>query len=737
VSPAVGPVFAAAALAATAIGWTLLVYRVAVFARHFAAGQPELPGGRRDRPWRRTGATAAQVFGHRQMARRPFIAAAHWLTMMSFFVLVTTLIAATGQVFDPHFELPLLGRWVPYAWTVEALAWLGLAGIGALIAVRGAASRRSLGRRSRFFGSHQWRARYVEATILAVVVLVLWLRGVESQLPGAPGAALFPTTAWIGRVHAGAAPEALEWWVRSLALAKLLVSYAWMVVVGLTPTMGVAWHRFLAFATLWTAKRPDASPALGGLDGVVVDGRAIDFADPDLPETVFERLGVGASTDLTWRDRLAVTTCTECGRCQAVCPAWATDKPLSPKALVGALRDQVWAERQAHDADRPPLVGPSAPDAISQEALWACTTCGACVDICPVGIEHVDHVIDLRRRQVLGLAEFPAELDGVFRNLERRKNPWGMLPKKRLDWAAPLSFDVPVLGVDVASLGEVDYLYWVGCAGAFDERGAATARAFATLLHQAGVSFAVLGSAECCTGDPARRAGNEPVFAELAAANVATLNAAGATKIVVTCAHCLNSLGSEYGPFGGRYQVLHHTELLAELIAAGRLRPGDLPCDAVGGGVGAGAARGADGGAPAGVETGAGPVVVTYQDPCYLSRHGGVTSAPRAVLGAIGNLELREMRCHGRDSGCCGAGGARMWLEETQGTRINARRFGEATATGASAVATACPFCSTMMGDAAAAEASSVAVQDVAQLLLAAAGDRTASCNYVGTARGR
>ncbi|MDR2348110.1 MAG: (Fe-S)-binding protein, partial [Bifidobacteriaceae bacterium] len=534
--------------------------------------------------------------------------------------------------------------------------------------------------------------------------------------------------------------------------------------------MGVAWHRFLAFATLWTAKRPDGRPALGGLEPLVVDGQPVDLADPSLPDAVFERLGPASPADLTWRDRLAVTTCTECGRCQAVCPAWATGKPLSPKALAGGLRDSVWQERHLPDAVRSPLVGPDDGCAISQEALWACTTCGACTDICPVGIEHVDHIVDLRRNRVLVAASFPPELDATFRNLERRKNPWGMPPKKRLDWAAPLDFPVPVLGQDVASLDQVDYLYWVGCAGAFDARGQATARALATLLYRAGVSFAVLGAAECCTGDPARRAGNEPVFADLARANVETLTAGGASRIVVTCAHCLNSLANEYGPFGGRYQVVHHTELLAELVASGRLRPGDLPeanlaagppspcasappaspaplnapaapapapaAAAVGAapapaaaGVGADLdpAAGAEPASSAGAETGpalapaaAGSVVVTYQDPCYLSRHNALTSPPRAVLSAIGNLQLREMPCSGRDSVCCGAGGGRMWLEETIGTRINQRRFGQAVGTGAETVATACPFCATMLADAAGAEGSPVVVQDVAQLLLAA-----------------
>ncbi|MDR2373585.1 MAG: (Fe-S)-binding protein [Bifidobacteriaceae bacterium] len=685
--------FAIAGLAATVIGWTALGWRVVAFARLFAAGAPEVAGSRRDQPWRRTATMAREFLLHRKLARKPLVAVAHWATMFSFLVLVTTLAQATGQLFDPHFDLPVIGRWAPWGWLTEFFAWAGLVGIGVLIAIRLRASRRSEGRRSRFFGSHQWRARYVEATILAVVVLVLWLRGLESAAAGDGDRARFGSTAWIGRLYPQDLPDAvLGLWISTLALAKILVSYAWMVVVGLTPTMGVAWHRFLAFPNLWTGRQADGSPALGALPGLVVDGRAVDLTDPEVDESVFERLGAGRVADLTWRDRLALATCTECGRCQEVCPAWATGKALSPKLLVGALRDHAFGA----EATPGPLVGGESAWAVAPEALWACTTCGACVEACPVGVEHVDQVVELRRHQVMVAGEFPAELAGAFRNLERRRNPWGVLAKKRLDWTKGLDFDVPVLGQDVESLTEVDYLYWVGCAGAFDERGQATARAFASLLHRAGTRFAVLGSAECCTGDPARRAGNEALFATLASANVEALNAAGAgagaAKIVVTCAHCLNSLANEYGPFGGRYQVIHHTELLAELIDQGKLRPQNQP-DGIGG--------------------------LTYQDPCYLARHNGQVSAPRRVLESLPGLELADMSACGRRGNCCGAGGGQMWMEES-GERVNARRFAEARATGADAIATACPFCNVMLSDAAGSAGADTPVRDVAELVLAA-----------------
>ncbi|MDR1394224.1 MAG: (Fe-S)-binding protein [Bifidobacteriaceae bacterium] len=728
--------FGLVGLTVTAVGWTCLALRVGGFVHLFRAGPAELPGSRRGQPWRRTAAMLHEFLAHRRLSRKPLVAVAHWLTMMSFLVLVATLAQATGQLFNPRFELPWLGHWLIYNWLTELLAWAGLGGIVVLVAVRLWAGRARLGPASRFFGSHQWRARYVEATILAVVILVLWLRGIESVLAGPAGWARFATTAWIGRLYPPDLSDAvLAAWVSTLALAKILVSYAWMVVVSLTPTMGVAWHRFLAFPNLWTGRDPNGRPALGGLEALVVDGRVVDLEDPALDESVLERLGAGWTADLTWRDRLALATCTECGRCQEVCPVWqcvtatlsgpaasdtavppataavatsaaapggpaasdtaaplATAAPasttLSPKLLVSALRDHVFGS----EPEPSPLVGGDSKWAITPEVLWACTTCGACTAACPVGVEHVDQIIELRRHQVLVAADFPAGLGTTFRNLERRSNPWGMLPRQRLDWAKGLSFEPPVLGQTIESLDQVDYLFWVGCAGAFDERGQTTARALAELLHQSGVSFAVLGEQAACCGDPARRTGNEALFAALASANADYLNQAGAKRIIVTCAHCRNTLANEYSQFGGHYQVIHHTELLADLINQGRLVPRNL---------------------------GDGIVQVTYQDPCYLARHNRQSAAPRRLLGSIPGLRLTEMAQSGDRTNCCGGGGGRMWWEDS-GPRLGQRRFEQAAMTGADMLATACPFCHIMLADAAATAGSDLPVRDLAELVLAA-----------------
>ena len=343
---------------------------------------------------------------------------------------------------------------------------------------------------------------------------------------------------------------------------------------------------------------------------------------------------------------------------------------------------------------------PTGPGAvIDSDVLWSCTTCGACVEQCPVDIEHVDHIVDMRRYQTLIESAFPSELGGLFKNLENKQNPWGMSARARLDWAKGLPFEVKVWGQDVENLSEVDYLFWVGCAGAYEDRAKKTTRAVAELLDTAGVSFAVLGDGEACTGDAARRAGNEMLFQALASQNVETLNEAGATKVVVTCAHCFNTLKNEYPQLGGNYEVVHHTQLLNRLVRDKRLVPVARPDEEQ-------------------------ASSVTYHDPCYLGRHNDVYAAPRELIGALPGVENREMERSGMKSFCCGAGGARMWMEEKLGTRINLNRTKEAVATGADRIVIGCPFCKVMLSDGLTSEQSEgrareeVEVVDIAQMLL-------------------
>jgi Fe-S oxidoreductase len=431
--------------------------------------------------------------------------------------------------------------------------------------------------------------------------------------------------------------------------------------------------------------------------------------------------GLRTLADLGWNDLLDGFTCTECGRCQQACPAWNTGKPLNPKQFIMGIRDMsVEAEQGLPLIPNSPsaasfgltdvinqaaMLSPIVDNAIPYDAVWDCVTCGACVEACPVLIEHVDKIVGLRRNLVLEDSRFPTELNGAFRNMEGVGNPWGQPPTTRTDWTKGLPFEVPLVA-DVAArgeLGNLDVLYWVGCAAAFDERNRKVARAFATCLDAAGINFAILGQEESCTGDPARRMGNDYVFQMLASGNIETLNRyhMGERTIVTACPHCFNSIGNEYGQLGGTFRVIHHAAFLRELLANGRLRVVDADAGANG-----------DGG------TGRS---VTLHDSCYLTRYNGIVDQPREVLGSIAGLELREMDNRGKNTFCCGAGGGRMWMEETRGTRINEARTSQALATGASTVATECPFCMTMLKDGLEAAQSgtggTVKAIDIAELL--------------------
>jgi Fe-S oxidoreductase len=401
-------------------------------------------------------------------------------------------------------------------------------------------------------------------------------------------------------------------------------------------------------------------------------------------DTVF---GVGEVGHFSWKQMLDFATCTECGRCQSACPAWNTEKPLSPKLLIMGLRDNMFASAT-------PLLGGEGemtalvPNVIDPDVLWACTTCGACVEECPVDIEHIDAIVDMRRYQVLMESEFPSEAGLMLRNVENQGDPWGLGQAKRTDWTQSLDFEIPVITGTIPD--DIEYLYWVGCAGALDERARKGVQATARMLHRAGVTFGILGPKESCTGDPVRRLGNEYLYQEQGRLNIATLDEAGAKKIIASCPHCFNTIKNEYPALGGNYEVIHHAELLEHLVRTGKLTPG----------------TGYSG-------------KVTYHDPCYLGRHNRIIEEPRSVLSAIPGVEQIEMRRCKERGFCCGAGGARMWLEENIGKRINMERMDEALGTGADVVSTACPYCMIMLDDAVRANAKEddVRVLDLSQLV--------------------
>ncbi len=411
---------------------------------------------------------------------------------------------------------------------------------------------------------------------------------------------------------------------------------------------------------------------------------------PNLMEAEdIEGVGAGVVAEFTWKQLFDTDACTVCGRCTSVCPANQTGKPLDPREIVLKLGEVAAATAASPlsppvGADGEITIGSeSVFERIRPEELWACTSCKACDEICPVDIEILDKILDMRRYLALMEADFPSELGQAFLSMENSSNVFGMNQQTRGDWRDGLDFEVPILGVDVDS---AEYLYWVGCAGSFDERNRKVTISTARLLHEAGVDFAILGPGELCTGDPARRSGNEFVFQGLALQNIENLNDLGVSKIVTQCPHCFNTLGNEYPQFGGDYEVLHHSELLMQLVAEDRIVP-----------------------------KGNGQTV-TYHDPCYLGRHNDVYVSPRDVVRKVGNLV--EMPRNGTRSFCCGGGGARMWMEEQTGKRVNLERSQEAVATGADRVAVGCPFCYIMIDDGVKeVGAENVEVMDIAMLL--------------------
>lgn len=690
-------------LAITAAAFALAGHRVLTLVRLGRSGQvvePDRTRGVGTRLW----AVATEVLGQRKLLKWTGAGAAHFAVFWGFVILGATIVEGYGALFDEDFHIPLIGKQAWLGALEDAFVVAVLAGVVAFAAIRWRQSPDRVGRGSRFFGSHTGAAWLVLLMIVNVMWTLLLFRGAQvntGTFPYQEGA--FASEA-IGELLAPMGHESTELLEHVALLLSLGVVLTFLVLVVYSKHL----HIFLAPLNVLFSRRPRA---LGALQPVRSRGREVDFEDPDEEDTI----GRGAIEDFTWKGLLDFATCTECGRCQSQCPAWNTGKPLSPKLLIMALRDHALAkapyllaasdtareglpEAYAAEAARP-LVGTEAQrGVVDPDVLWSCVTCGACVEQCPVDIEHVDHIVDMRRYQVMIESAFPKEAASMMKNLERRGDPWGRGKKARMEWAAGLPFEVRVLaGEELPS--DVEYLYWVGCAGSLDDHARKTSRAVAELLHEAGVGFAVLGRDEGCTGDAARRMGNELLFHELARQNVETLDAAfgdrEAKKIVVTCAHCFNALGNEYPQLGGHYEVVHHTELLARLVAEGRLVPAE-PVDAA----------------------------VTYHDPCYLGRHNRVFSPPRDILGSVPGVRLTEMPRNRERSFCCGAGGARMWMEETLGTRINETRTDEALSTAPDLVTAACPYCIVMLTDGVATRkqqgkaAESVRVTDVSEVLL-------------------
>src|SRR5882757_5530869 len=712
-------------LAVTVIVLAIASRRAWWLYRLISSGQPA--HDRSDQLGARLRTQFVEVLGQRKLLKWTVPGMAHLFTMWAFIILLTVYIEAYGALFDERFHIPLVGHWAALGFLQDFIAVMVLISLAVftVIRIRQAPDRRQ--RESRFYGSHTGPAWFILFMIFNVIWTLFFFRGVEAAAGNFPYTSGAYVSLGIGHLFSGLSAGALAGLGAIGLVLHIGVMLAFLIIVLYSKHL----HIFVAPINVAAKRLPKG---LGPLLPMESRGKPIDFEDPG-EDDIFGR---GKIEDFTWKGMLDFATCTECGRCQSQCPAWNTGKPLSPKLVIMDLRDHLFAkapyliggkeapeegsvevEGHAHDghgvpeAGFPrvtgsgpeqalrPLVGTlEAGGVIDPDVLWSCTSCGACVEQCPVDIEHVDHIIDMRRHQVLIESEFPSELGVLFRNLENKGNPWGQNAKDRLDWTKGLDFKVPVFDGELAD--DVEYLYWIGCAGAFDDNAKKTVRATAELLHRAGVNFVVLGTEESCTGDPARRSGNEFLFQMMAQQNVEMLNAVfegrepGKRKIVTTCPHCMNTLGREYPQLDGHYEVVHHTQLLNKLVRDGKLVPVAAP-----------AGDGQD---------------VTFHDPCYLGRHNGVYTPPRELVGAAG-ATLTEMPRHADRSMCCGAGGARMWMEEHIGKRVNLARTEEALATEAKQIATGCPFCRVMLTDGLtekqnAGEGEGVEVLDVSQLLL-------------------
>ena len=689
-------------LVLTAVAFAIAGRRLWWLKRLGMSGQPapERIQAVREHPGRDVATEATEVVGQRKLLKWTVPGTAHALTFWGFTVLLLTIIESYGALFSRTFSIPWIGHWAFIGFIEDLFAVAVLAGIITFTVIRLRNDPHREGRRSRFFGSHTRAAWVVLGMIFLVIATLLLYRGAQINTGVFP----YPHGAFASQI-VGHWLAPLGYGVNSvLEVVFLLAQIAVVVIFLVIVVYSKHLHIFLAPVNVLFSRRPNA---LGALEPMRSNGKVLDFEEADPDTDVF---GLGKIEDFTWKGLLDMATCTECGRCQSQCPAWATGKPLSPKQVILDLRDHAFAkapyllassdeEREKlpdavkAEAERPLVGTAEAHGVIDPDVLWSCTNCGACVEECPVDIEHIDHIDGMRRHQVLIESAFPVEAAGMLKNLENKGDPWGMGEARRAEWMTELDFEVPV--VDAKIDPDVEYLFWVGCAGALEDRARKTTKAIASLLHTAGVKFAVLGPAETCTGDPARRIGNEFVFSMLAQQNIETLNEAGARTIVASCPHCFNTIANEYPQLGGNYEVIHHTQLLARLVAEGKLKP-------------------------------AGRVEekLTYHDPCFLGRHNRVFTPPREILEAVPGVEATEMhRCKERGF-CCGAGGARMWMEERIGKRINTERIEEALALSPDTISTSCPYCLVMLGDAVSAKKSSgeaketLEVVDVAQLLV-------------------
>jgi Fe-S oxidoreductase len=603
------------------------------------------------------------AFGQTKLLREPLAGMLHFVIFWGFVILLAAVLESIGEGLVHGFSFAFLGPLYPPLIFLEDL-------LGLLVAVSVIVSlfRRLVAppKRLDVSGHAKWDAVLILCLILLVMITMFGQNAARMLVPGGHiEAARFVSASLTGLISADTA----QTWYHVFFWGHMLT------VLGFLNYLPYSKHLHV-LSSVPNVYFSDLSPR-GAL-------KPINLADETLT-----KYGATDIDDFTWKQLLNGYTCTECGRCSSVCPATTTGKLLNPKKIIVDVRARtlekapVLATSDGNGKREEILVHQLLDNFITEQELWACTTCMACVQECPVMIEHVDTIVDLRRGLVLNESRFPEELKTTFSNLERNYTPWGFGHSSRADWAEGM--DIPRM----AEAKDAEVLFWVGCAGAYDARYRKVTIAFANLMKVAGVKFAILGTEEKCTGDPARRMGNEYLAQTLINENVATLNAYNVKKIVVTCPHCLQSLGKEYRQFGGTYDVVHHTTFLMQLIEQGRIQLSPEK-----------------------------KATITFHDPCYLGRYNDTYDAPRAIVDLVGRKQVEMKRSRDR-SFCCGAGGGRMWMEEHEGKRVNIERTEEALALAPDVIGTGCPFCMTMLTDGVKAKDTSehVQVKDVAELV--------------------